>query len=89
MAYWLQSWYLTNMKPIQVLFDETLLAQLDADGQVKQRGRSAVLRDAARAYLRRTRARRIDEQYRLAYAGGKPLGDEFAGWEAEGTWPEE
>jgi len=77
------------MKPIQVLFDEMLLKQLDADERVKRIGRSAVLREAAKAYLRRARARRIDEQYRRAYAGGKPLGDEFTGWEAEGTWPEE
>lgn len=77
------------MKPIQVMFDETLLKQLDADEQVKQLGRSAVLRQAAKAYLHRARALRIYEKYRRAYAGGKPLNNEFAGWEAEGTWPEE
>jgi len=71
------------------MFDETLLKQLDADDEVRQMGRSAVLRRAAKAYLRRARARRIDEKYRGAYAGGKPLDGEFEGWEAEGIWPEE
>jgi len=76
------------MKPIQVLFDESLLKQLDADEEVRQLGRSAVLRRAAKAYLRRARARRVAEQYHRAYAGGKSLGREFEGWEVEGVWPE-
>jgi metal-responsive CopG/Arc/MetJ family transcriptional regulator len=76
------------MKPIQVLVDEPLLRQLDADAEVRRLGRSEVLRRAARAYLQRSRARRIAEGYRRAYAGGTGLGDEWAGWEGEGSWPE-
>ncbi len=75
------------MKPIQVLIDEPLLRRLDADEEVKRDGRSAVLRRAASEYLRRRRARRITEAYRKGYGGGKGLGDEFVGWEAEGSWP--
>ena len=77
------------MKPIQVLLDESLLKQLDGEEEVRRRGRSAVLRDAARAYLGRIRARRIARQYHRAYAKAEPLGSEFEGWEAEGVWPEE
>ena len=76
------------MKPMQVLIDENLLRQLDGDEEVRKRGRSAVLRDAARAYLRRVRARRIAQQYHHAYAKRKPLGSDFEGWEAEGVWPD-
>jgi len=76
------------MKPVQVLFDEPLLQRLDADEEVRRLGRSAVLRRAATDYLRRSSARRIAEAYRRAYADRKALGDEFAGWENEGTWPE-
>ena len=76
------------MKPVQVLFDEPLLRRLDADEEVRKDGRSAVLRRAAAEYLRRRRARRISEAYRKAYAGRTGLGEEFAGWENEGTWPE-
>jgi metal-responsive CopG/Arc/MetJ family transcriptional regulator len=75
------------MKAIQVMFDERLLKQLDADGEVRARGRSAVLRRAAAEYLRRSRARRLSDAYRRAYGDGSGLGDEFAGWEDEGSWP--
>ena len=51
-------------------------------------GRSEVLRRAAAAYLRLSRAKRIAEAYRRAYRGGKGLGAEFDGWESEGAWPE-
>jgi metal-responsive CopG/Arc/MetJ family transcriptional regulator len=75
------------MKPIQLLIDEPLLRRLDADQEVKQVGRSEVLRRAAAAYLRRSRARRIAEAYSRAYGQAGSLGDEWAGWENEGTWP--
>ncbi len=75
------------MKPIQVLIDQPLLRLLDADEEVKQLGRSEVLRRAAAAYLRRSRARRIAEAYQRAYARGTALGDDWAGWEDEGSWP--
>ena len=76
------------MKPVQVLFDEPLLRRLDADDEVRKMGRSAVLRLAAAEYLRKRRVRTTAEAYRRAYAKNKGLGDEFAGWETEGTWPE-
>jgi metal-responsive CopG/Arc/MetJ family transcriptional regulator len=76
------------MKAIQVMFDEALVKRLDADGEVRKVGRSAVLRRAAAEYLRRSRARRISEAYRRAYRDAQRLGEEFAGWENEGSWPE-
>ncbi len=75
------------MKPIQVLFDEDLLRRLDSDTEVRKEGRSAVLRRAAAAYLRRRRAERIAEAYRRGYKDGG-LGAEFEGWEDQGAWPE-
>jgi len=70
------------------MFDEDLLKRLDADGEVRRVGRSAVLRRATAEYLRRSRRRRIAEAYRRAYGSGEGLGDDFAGWANEGTWPE-
>ena len=70
------------------MFDEALLKRLDADAEVRKVGRSAVVRRAAAEYLRRSRARRISEAYRRAYRDAGGLGDEFSGWEAEGSWPE-
>lgn len=76
------------MKPVQVMFDERLLARLDATEEVRRDGRSAVLRRAADEYLRRRLRGEIDDAYRRAYAEQPGLGDEFAGWSEEGAWPE-
>ena len=76
------------MKAIQVTLDEKLLAELDADEEVRRDGRSAVLRRAAAEYLRRRRKRTIAEQYRSAYGAEPGLGQDFDGWPDEGTWPE-
>jgi metal-responsive CopG/Arc/MetJ family transcriptional regulator len=77
------------MKPIQVMFDEQLLAQLDATEEVKRRGRSAVLRRAVEDYLRRRRRWTITERYRQAYGPDGGLGEEYSGWEEQGEWPAE
>jgi hypothetical protein len=69
--------------------DESLLARLDQDEEVKRDGRSAVLRRAADLYLRRQTARAVSAAYRRAYADGQGLGTEFEGWESEGAWPVE
>ncbi len=77
------------MKAIQVMFDETLLAQLDAEDEVRRDGRSAVLRRAAAEYLQRHRKAAIAAQYRKAYGEQQGLGAEFSGWEEQGQWPPE
>jgi metal-responsive CopG/Arc/MetJ family transcriptional regulator len=77
------------MKAIQVMLDEELMARLDASEEVKAEGRSAVLRRAAAEYLDRRRRDAIADQYRKAYVGGAALGNEFEGWEDQGSWPEE
>lgn len=78
------------MKPIQVMFDEELLAELDATEEVRRDGRSAVLRRAVVQYLRKRRSAEIRDRYRAAYASDDAgLGEEFAGWEDQGTWPDE
>lgn len=76
------------MKAIQITMDEKLLAKLDASKEVRREGRSAVLRRAAAEYLARSRRSEIAEGYARAYGEEPGLGDEFAGWEEEGRWPE-
>ena len=71
------------------MFDERLLAKLDADEDVRKVGRSAVLRRIVTDYLRRKRESAIDAGYRDGYADGTGLGPEFDGWEEEGVWPTE
>jgi metal-responsive CopG/Arc/MetJ family transcriptional regulator len=78
------------MKAIQVMFDETLLAELDGTADVRDKGRSAVLRQLASDFLRQRREQEIDAQYTRAYADVEdPLGGDFEGWEEEGAWPPE
>lgn len=77
------------MKAIQVTFDEALLEKLDRHPTVRERGRSAVLRDAANEYLKRQEAEEIARRYRAGYRDMADLDDELAGWSDEGTWPED
>lgn len=76
------------MKAIQVMMDEGLLEELDATEEVAREGRSAVLRRAIEDWLRRRRRLVIRERYEAAYRGDAGLGEEYAGWAEEGTWPD-
>ena len=49
--------------------DAELLRRIDADPEVRQRGRSVFVRSAIEMYLRVRQRREIDEQLRNAYAG--------------------
>lgn len=71
------------------MLDEGLLRELDGTPEVSRDGRSAVVRRALAAYLRRQREEQIRERYRRAYSRNAGLGPEFAGWETRGTWPDE
>lgn len=78
------------MKAVQVMFDEDLLAALDESPAVRERGRSAVLRELTSDFLGLRHEQGIDAQYERAYANvDQPLGKDFEGWENEGVWPPE
>ena len=76
------------MKAVQVMLDEPLLARLDTDREVKELGRSAVIRRATREYLNRRHMAHVSEAYAKAYGDDRGLGDELSGWEDQGVWPE-
>ena len=76
------------MKPIQIMMDDDLLEELDADEEVRRLGRSAVFRKMAAEYIEHHRRRIISKMYRQAYGeDSEGLGKEFTGWENEGRWP--
>ena len=77
------------MKAVQVTFDEALLERLDRDPAVRERGRSAVLREAAAAYLVRKEADVISDRYRAGYGDRVELEAELDGWAGEGAWPQD
>ena len=64
-------WQDANMpvRPVQISMDAALLRRIDADPEVRQRGRSAFIRSAIEMYLRARQRREIDEQLRNAYGG--------------------
>ena len=68
-------WHVVGMKPIQVTFDEALLERLDRHPAVRERGRSAVLREAAADFLARKDAEEIDRRYVAGYGGAAPADD--------------
>jgi len=78
------------MKAIQVMFEDALLAELDGTAEVREKGRSAVLRQLTSDFLRRRSRQEIDTRYERAYAGVEAtLGKDFEGWEEEGVRPPE
>ena len=77
------------MKPVQMLIDDELLADLDADEQVRQSGRSKVMRRLIASYLESRREAQLDAQYRQGYRDQPRVAEELEGWAEEGSWPEE
>lgn len=70
------------MKAVKILLSENLLTELDDTADVREKGRSVVLRQLVRDFLRQRREREIDAQYERAYKEtDSPLGEEFAEWE--------
>ena len=55
---------------------------------VRERGRSAVLREAAADFLARKEAEEVDRRYEAGYGGTPSIDDELEGWSAEGVWPD-
>ncbi|MCY4375584.1 MAG: ribbon-helix-helix protein, CopG family [Spirochaetaceae bacterium] len=56
-------------RPVQISMDAELLRRIDADPEVRERGRSVFIRSAIEMYLRARQGREIDEQFRKAHAG--------------------
>lgn len=77
------------MKPVQVLFDDDLLAELDTDADVRKRGRSKILRELVAGYLKQRRQAMVDSQYAAGYGGEAQLHDDLAGWDEEGERPDD
>lgn len=75
------------MKVIRVTFDESLLERLDSHPAVKQRGRSAILREAAIEYLRRQERAETDRLYGEGYGEKNSVESELLGWDEEGILP--
>lgn len=56
-------------KPVQISMDTALLQRIDADPEVRERGRSAFVRSAVELYLTAKERKEIDDQILRGYAG--------------------
>ena len=77
------------MKTIRVEFDEAVLERFDRHPDVLERGRSAVLQEAANAYLMGTDNDIVAERYRAGYLSAPAIDDELGGWADQAVWPED
>ena len=75
------------METIQVVMDETLLAEADRAARRTRQNRSALIRDALRDHLSRLELREREERDRQGYQR-TPNKGESAGWQSEAVWPE-
>lgn len=70
--------------------DTDLLGRIDADPEVREKGRSAFIRSAVELYLRAKQRRAIDAQLANAYAGeADALLEEIEGLMDLQAWPSE
>lgn len=75
-------------KPVQVSMDTELLRRIDADPEVRRRGRSSFICSAVEMYLHAKRRREIDAQIANAYGGQTDeLLDEVADMIGTQAWP--
>ncbi|HEY3234733.1 MAG TPA: ribbon-helix-helix protein, CopG family [Polyangiaceae bacterium] len=77
-------------RSIQISLEEKLLEEVDQDPEVRQHGRSAVIRRALRAYLDLKRRRMIELAYDRAYEGkADEILEEFGDLLRGQAWPRE
>ena len=83
-------WYCPNMpaRPVQISLDTDLLRRIDAEPEVRERGRSAFIRSAVEVYLYARRRREIDVRIAAAYDGcADDLLQEVSDLLGEQQWP--
>ncbi len=77
------------METIQVVFDSKLLQATDRAARRTKLNRSALIREAVRAHLRRLEIRELEERDRKGYQAGPRTEEELSVWESEAGWPAE
>ena len=77
------------METIQVVLDSKLLRATEVAARREKLNRSALIREALRAHLRKLEIREWELRDRKGYEAGRGDAEELSGWEAEAIWPEE
>ena len=77
-----------STKPVQISIDVELLRRIDADAEVRDKGRSAFVRAALRAYLAAKERRDVEDRIASAYGGeADTMLDEVADLIRVQEWP--
>lgn len=77
------------MKTIQMTIDEPLLQNVDRVAEELQTSRSAFIREALEAALRRHRVLQLEQQHKQGYANHPVELGEFDVWLDEQSWDAE
>ena len=77
-----------SARPVQISLDSDLLDQIDADSEVRQKGRSAFIGSAVQIYLKAKERLEIETRLVRAYSGeADNLLDEVEALLGAQTWP--
>jgi metal-responsive CopG/Arc/MetJ family transcriptional regulator len=76
------------METIQVVLDAKLLKAADLAAKRHKVNRSALIRQALQAHLKRLRELELEEQDRRGYLAHPQQENEFRVWEDAAAWPE-
>ena len=77
------------METVRVVLDSKLLRAAEVAARRAKLSRSALIREALRAHLKRLEIQERERRDREGYADGPRDSGELSGWEAEAIWPEE
>jgi metal-responsive CopG/Arc/MetJ family transcriptional regulator len=77
------------VETIQFIIDSKLLRATDVAARRTKLNRSALIREALRAYLKNLAIRERELRDRKGYLVGPRDSGDLSGWEAVATWPEE
>ncbi len=77
------------METIQVVLDAKLLKAADSAAKRHKVNRSALIRQALEAHLKRLRILELEERDRRGYQARPQRVEEYGPWEEAAAWPEE
>jgi metal-responsive CopG/Arc/MetJ family transcriptional regulator len=79
----------STMATIQVVIDAKLLKAANLAAKRGKTNRSALIRSALEAHLKRLKILELEEQERLAYIAQPQKPEEYRGLEAIAAWPDD
>ena len=76
------------METIQIVIDPELRQAADEASKKRKVNRSALIREALRAHLKKLHIEELEEIERRAYEAHPDSAEEWEVWEREAVWPE-